>query len=58
MKTKRSNGILNDILKRVRKENREEEIRLHGKPIRWCHIVKSKKQYTRKNKHKNSNEEF
>lgn len=52
MKNK-NNDISIEILKRIRKENRDEEIRLHGKPIRWCHITKNKKSYTRKVKHKN-----
>ena len=51
---KKGNNILNDILRAVRRENREEEIRLYGKPIRWHHIAESKKVYSRKTKHKNN----
>jgi len=45
----------NDILsavKAMRKARREEEIALHGKPLRIGHVAVSKKQYTRKQKHK------
>jgi len=51
--TKR-NGT-NDILaalKAARKKSREDEIAAHGKPINYSSITKSKKQYTRKIKHK------
>ena len=53
MKRKRGN-ILVDVLKAVRKANREEEIRLHGKPIKVSNVVESKKVYSRKTKHKNN----
>lgn len=39
-------------LKAYKKKSREEEIEAHGKPIRHNSIVRSKKQYTRKEKHK------
>ena len=42
----------NAILKAYKKKSREEEIEAHGKPIRHKSIVRSKKQYTRKEKHK------
>ena len=41
-------------LKAYKKKSREEEIERHGKPIRHHSIVRSKKQYTRKEKHKHS----
>lgn len=41
-----------EALKAARRNSREEEIRLYGKPIRWSNIVRSKKSYTRKSKHK------
>ena len=42
-------------LKAARKQSREDEIKAHGKPICYTSVVKSKKQYTRKRKHKNIN---
>lgn len=39
-------------LKAARRMAREEEIRLHGKPICWRQVVESKKTYNRKSKHK------
>ena len=36
------------VLKAVRKSSREEEIRLHGKPICHRRVEKSKKVYDRK----------
>ena len=42
----------NAILKAYKKKSREEEIEAHGKPIHYKSIVRSKKQYTRKEKHK------
>jgi len=44
--------INNAALKAYKKKSREEEIEAHGKPIRHNSIVRSKKQYTRKEKHK------
>lgn len=43
------------ILKAMRKKSREEEIQTFGKPLNFNNVVKSKKTYTRKNKHKNEN---
>lgn len=40
------------VLKAVRRANREEEIRLHGKPLPRIVIQRNKKKYTRKTKHK------
>lgn len=40
------------VLKAVRRANREEEIRLHGKPLPRTVIQRNKKKYTRKTKHK------
>ena len=39
-------------LKAARKKSREDEIAAHGKPINYSSVSKSKKQYTRKVKHK------
>lgn len=41
-------------LKAYKKKSREEEIEKHGKPINHNSIIKSKKNYTRKEKHKNN----
>lgn len=41
------------ILKAARKQSRDAEIAAHGKPISYVSVVKSKKLYTRKEKHKN-----
>lgn len=46
---------INDAaLKAYKKKSREDEIEAHGKPIKHHSIVKSKKQYTRKEKYKNN----
>lgn len=46
MKTKNINI---EILKRIKREQREEEIRLHGKQISFRHLVtQNKKRYNRK----------
>lgn len=42
-----------DRLKRAKKAARDEEIANHGKPLCHACVVKSKKVYTRKIKHKN-----
>ena len=42
-----------DFMKANRKAAREEEIEKHGKPINHNNYFKSKKDYTRKDKHKN-----
>ncbi|MEA4984977.1 hypothetical protein SDC9_30208 [bioreactor metagenome] len=52
MKKKKNKEIL-DIIKAARKLSREEEIKLHGKPINQTKIVQSKKVYNR-NKLKNN----
>jgi hypothetical protein len=44
---KKSKEIL-AIIKAARKQSREEEIRLHGKPIHRSKVVPSKKLYKRK----------
>ena len=41
-----------DFIKANRKASREEEIERHGKPIKIGGVHKSKKVYTRKDKHK------
>lgn len=46
---KRNEDIMIQALKRVRKENREEEIRLYGHPICHTKVFKNKKVYSRKN---------
>ena len=43
-----------DFIKANRKASREEEINSHGKPVKFGGIHNSKKNYTRKNKHKQS----
>ena len=43
-----------EILKAVRKLRREEELRAFGHPISYTRVVKNKKVYTRKEKHKGS----
>ena len=45
-------NINNAALKAYKKKSREEEIEAHGKPIHHNSIVRSKKKYTRKEKHK------
>ena len=45
--TKKNRHIL-DVVKSVRKQSRQEEIDLHGKPLNYTKIVKSKKTYNRK----------
>ncbi|MDD2285117.1 MAG: hypothetical protein PHQ11_06930 [Paludibacter sp.] len=52
MKKKKNKEIL-EIIKAARKQSREEEIKLHGKPIKQTKIVQSKKVYNRK-KQKNN----
>lgn len=47
MKKKKNKNIL-EIIKAARKQSREEEIKLHGKPIKQTKIVQSKKVYNRK----------
>ena len=38
-----------EILKRIKKENRDEEIRLYGKQISFRHLItRNKKRYDRK----------
>lgn len=41
-----------DFMKGNRKASREEEISKHGKPINYNNKFKSKKDYSRKDKHK------
>lgn len=50
MKKKRNQ--IKDMLNAIKAKQRVEEIALHGKPISVSHIVKNKKKYTRKIKHK------
>lgn len=47
--------MIKDILqalKAARRISREEEIRLHGKPINYNKVEKNPRIYTRKQKHK------
>lgn len=53
MKNK-NNDILLAALKAARKQSREMEIVLYGKPICHTNVYKNKKKYTRKDKHKNN----
>lgn len=39
-------------IKRDRRSRRDEEIALHGHPISFVRVVRNKKKYTRKEKHK------
>lgn len=41
-----------DFMKGNRKASREEEIEAHGKPVKFGGLHKSKKAYSRKDKHK------
>lgn len=52
MKRKKKKKLVIDILNAVKAKQREDEILEHGKPISVSHIVKSKKVYSRKRKHK------
>lgn len=48
MKSKKKNSNpIKDILKTVRKESREAEIKAHGKPIRQSKVAESKTAYKR-----------
>lgn len=48
MKPKRRKpNLVKDALKQIRKENRENEIKAHGKPISRTIIQKSSKTYKR-----------
>ena len=51
---KKKTDIMIDALKAYKKASREEEIKLHGKPINHIKVFKNKKKYNRKHKHKNS----
>jgi hypothetical protein len=54
MKTSKENKTLLEVLKAARKQSREMEIALYGKPICHTNVYKNKKKYTRKDKHKNN----
>ena len=54
MKPSKENKTLLEALKAARKQSREMEIALYGKPICHTNVYKNKKKYTRKDKHKNS----
>ena len=47
MKTKKKSSVMEQV-KAARKQNREEEIKTHGKPINYRKVMESKKQYNRK----------
>ena len=51
---KNKNNDILATLKAARKQSREMEIALYGKPICHTNVYKNKKKYTRKNKHKNN----
>ena len=51
MSKRKKHSVMYAALKAARKASREEEIRLHGKPINYTKIVTSKKVYNR-NKNK------
>lgn len=44
---------IKSIIKAMRRQRREEEIAQYGKPISFTRVVKSKKIYSRKAKHRN-----
>ena len=54
MKPSKENKTLLEALKAARKQSREMEIALYGKPICHTNVYKNKKKYTRKSKHKNN----
>jgi len=45
---------IKSVIKAMRKQRREEELATYGKPISFVRVVKSKKLYSRKAKHKKS----
>lgn len=51
MKNKKTKYI-RDILNAVKAKQRSDEITEFGKPLSWTNVVKNKKKYTRKTKHK------
>lgn len=51
MKTKKQN-IIKDYLNAAKAAERKAEIDMYGKTICHAHVVRSKKVYTRKSKHK------
>ena len=59
LKHKAKNAQFNGLLvmqqiKAARKASREEEIRLHGKPLKISSVVSSKLKYNRKSRNNNS----
>lgn len=48
-KKKKKKSLLKDIINATREKERNEEIELYGKTINHSRVVKSKKQYSRKN---------
>ena len=50
---KKRNQAIKEILKAVKTKQRQEEIDTYGKTICHSNVVKSKKAYSRKAKHKN-----
>lgn len=54
---KKKRNIVVDLLNAVKAKQRSDEISEHGKPVSCFHIVKSKKVYSRKKKHKKKIEE-
>ena len=47
-------GSVEDYIKANRRASRNEEISSYGHPLSFNRILKSKKDYSRKQKHKNS----
>ena len=47
------NDDIEKVIAAMRKARREEEIALYGRPLRMCTVVRNKKKYSRKIKHKN-----
>lgn len=54
MKKKKKISQVEAILKAVHRDSRNAEIEAFGHPISYASVVKSKKLYTRKSKHKGS----
>ena len=50
---RKRNQQIKDILKAVKAKQRQDEIDTYGKPISHSHVVRSKKVYSRKRKHRN-----
>lgn len=52
MNKKKKPSLVMEILKAVRRQSRTEEIAVHGHSVSYSRVERSKKNYTRKTKHK------